>query len=67
MLSKLTVKAQTQWNEEELDYLVQLGNALEEGYVFDCWTEAGETVSTDPELQDEYGSSRVLTAHFRKK
>lgn len=38
----------------------------EEGYVFDCWTEAGETVSTDPELQDDYGSSRVLTAHFRK-
>ena len=39
----------------------------EEGYVFDRWTEAGEPVSTDPELQDDYGNSRVLTAHFRQK
>ncbi len=36
-----------------------------DGYVFDRWTESGETVSTDPELQDEYGNSRVLTAHFK--
>ncbi len=35
MMPKLTVKTQTQWNEEELDLLVRLGNALEEEYVFE--------------------------------
>ena len=35
-----------------------------EGYAFDCWTEGGTPVSNDTVLEDEYGSSRVLTAHF---
>ena len=32
---ELKLKAQSAWNEEELDLLVQLGNALEEGFVFE--------------------------------
>ena len=37
----------------------------DEGRVFDCWMEAGEPVSTEPVLQDEYGSSRQLIAKFK--
>ena len=35
-----------------------------DGYVFDRWTENGETVSDQAVFDDEYGSSRVLKAHF---
>ena len=37
----------------------------EDGYTFDCWTEDGKPVSTDMMLEDKYGSSRVLAAHFK--
>ncbi|MDO5133107.1 MAG: hypothetical protein Q4D81_09010 [Eubacteriales bacterium] len=35
-----------------------------EGYVFNCWTEAGTSMRTDTVLEDGYGNSRVLKAHF---
>lgn len=34
-MSRLTIKTQSAWNEDELDLLVQLGNALEDGFVFE--------------------------------
>ena len=36
----------------------------EDGYSFTCWTENGEQISGEPVLDDEYGTSRILTAHF---
>lgn len=54
MMPKLTVKTQTQWNEEELDLLVRLGNALEDGYVFEQDYEAAyELYSIAADARDD--------------